>query len=192
MGAHQSPRSTRTNGWRLFRLQHIGILDNELFKPYFEQNLVQCHKPRDMHDIGSGLARRRCYVTTHLLVHLPSSKTMGWRCQTSTSLRVNRFLDYGKVAYSLWNSFSNMNDQAIKWLCDLFLSLTLFARWPKILGIKPRGVCIWPLKQLSRAYRESSAFASCSVHLGRPKVANYPGCWNDELNSNITWQTFKQ
>ncbi|MEZ9417497.1 LysR family transcriptional regulator, partial [Vibrio sp. 10N.286.49.E1] len=29
--------------------------------------------------------------------------------------------DYGKVAYSLvWNK-PNMNDQAIKWLCDLFL-----------------------------------------------------------------------
>ncbi|MEZ9866316.1 LysR family transcriptional regulator [Vibrio sp. 10N.261.51.A4] len=121
MGAHHPLAQQELTVEGYLDYKHIGILDNELSQPYFEQNLVQCHQPREMAisvaDFGS--AAVLCHHTPFLFT---CSKQWAEHAKQAQGL-VSKPLpfDYGKVAYSLvWNK-PNMNDQAIKWLCDLFL-----------------------------------------------------------------------
>lgn len=101
--------------------QHVAILDKELAQPYFEQHLVQQHQARDIAlsvaDFGS--AAVMCHHTELLFT---CSKAWSNRARQAKGL-ISKPLpfDYGKVAYSLVWSKPNMNDQAMKWLCEQFV-----------------------------------------------------------------------
>ena len=82
---------------------------------------MQFHKPRDVAisvaDFGS--AAVLCHQTPYLFT---CSKLWSQKALQAKGLVAKPLpFDYGKVAYSLvWNR-PNMNDQAMKWLCDQFI-----------------------------------------------------------------------
>ncbi|MFA0567830.1 MAG: LysR family transcriptional regulator [Vibrio gallaecicus] len=101
--------------------KHIGILENELTQPYFEQNLVQQYKPRDIaiNVADFGAAAVLCHHTPFLFTCSKAWSNSALQAKGLISKPLP--FDYGKVAYSLvWNK-PNMNDPAIKWLCEQFL-----------------------------------------------------------------------
>ena len=122
MGADHPLANTTLTIEDYLSYKHIGIFDNELSQPFFEQNLVQCHKPRDVAisvaDFGS--AAVLCHQTPYLFT---CSKLWSQKALQAKGLIAKPLpFDYGKVAYSLvWNR-PNMNDQAMKWLCDQFIT----------------------------------------------------------------------
>ncbi|MBY7782007.1 LysR family transcriptional regulator [Vibrio fluvialis] len=97
--------------------KHIAILDKELSEPYFEKNLAQRHKLRQIAVTTAdfGAAAIMCQHTDLLFT---CSKHWADRAHQAQGLIYKTLpFDYGTVAYSLvWNKPS-MNDQAMKWLC---------------------------------------------------------------------------
>lgn len=97
---------------------HIGIFDDELNQPYFEQVLKQSHQPRNLvfsvADFGS--AAILCSQTEHLFT---CSKQWSEIAKQATGL-ISKPLpfDYGQVAYSIVSNKQSHNDQAMRWLFE--------------------------------------------------------------------------
>ena len=102
--------------------KHVGILERELSTPYFEQNLAQQFKPRDIavsvSDFGS--AAMMCHYTDFLFT---TSKLWAEKAKQAQGLVTKPLpFDYGTVAYSLvWNKPS-LNDPAMQWVFDQLTS----------------------------------------------------------------------
>ncbi|MDG3085820.1 LysR family transcriptional regulator [Vibrio hannami] len=96
--------------------RHIGIVEKELSVPFFEQNLAQRFKPRNIaisvSDFGSGALM--CHETDFLFT---TSRIWAETARQARGLTMKRLpFDYGKVAFSMvWNKAS-INDPSMKWL----------------------------------------------------------------------------
>lgn len=96
--------------------RHIGIVEKELSVPFFEQNLAQQFKPRNIaisvSDFGS--AAIMCHETEFLFT---TSKIWSEKARQAKGLVMKKLpFDYGKVAFSMvWNKAS-INDPSMKWL----------------------------------------------------------------------------
>lgn len=96
--------------------KHIGIFDNELKQPYFEQLLKQQHKARDtvisVADFGS--ATTICQQSDFLFTC--SKKWFEVAKQAQGLIAKPLPFDYGQVAYSLVYNKLAINEQALSWL----------------------------------------------------------------------------
>tara|TARA_Y100001956_G_scaffold82798_1_gene105697 strand:- start:3388 stop:4305 length:918 start_codon:yes stop_codon:yes gene_type:complete len=105
------------------RYQHIGIQDNDLSEPYFEQNLTQQYRSRKISitvsDFGSGAVL--CHQSERLLT---CSKAWADRAFQAQGLVPKALpFDYGQVGYSLvWNEAS-LNHPALRWLHQQLLEV---------------------------------------------------------------------
>ncbi|GAA5644422.1 MULTISPECIES: LysR family transcriptional regulator [Vibrio] len=96
--------------------QHVGVHDRELSRPFFEQQLAQHHRARDiaLSVADFGAAAIMCQHMPYLFTC--SKRWANVACQTRSLIQKNLPFDYGHVAYSLvWNKQS-LNDPAQNWL----------------------------------------------------------------------------
>lgn len=96
--------------------KHIGIFDNELNTPYFEQNLTQRYKSREVvisvADFGS--AAILCHQTAFLFT---CSKRWAETAKQAKGLVIKPIpFDYGQVAYSMVYNRLSLNEQSLNWL----------------------------------------------------------------------------
>lgn len=102
--------------------QHIGIQDNDLSEPYFEQNLTQQHRSRkvsiSVSDFGSGAVL--CHQSQRLLTCSKAWADKAFQAQGLAQKELP--FDYGQVGYSLvWNEAS-LNHPALQWLHQQLLN----------------------------------------------------------------------
>ncbi|MGD8170351.1 LysR substrate-binding domain-containing protein [Vibrio sp. TRT 21S02] len=96
--------------------QHIGIQDNDLSEPYFEQNLTQQYRSRhvtiSVSDFGSGAVL--CHQSDRILTCSKAWADKAFQAQGLVQKALP--FDYGQVGYSLvWNEAS-LNHPALRWL----------------------------------------------------------------------------
>ena len=103
--------------------QHIGIHDNDLAEPFFEQNLTQQHRSRDVSisvsDFGS--AAVLCHHSERILTCSTAWADKAY--QAKLLIQKPLPFDYGQVGYSLvWNQAS-LNHPALRWLHQQLLAV---------------------------------------------------------------------